>query len=245
MKFIAGLESWFYSFSHCLEMIQLFLAIGLLLICLYFKVKYSFWTRKNVDQVAPVPIFGNLFDFVVTKKKHFGEIWSDIYKWVQFVFNSWVKYFKHNFFTKTSSYPKARYVGIYKVEGPALLIRDLDLIKDILVTKFNVFNMNDFALDPKVNFSYRQIFSLVIKIVFFSIQIISLIHWLQSIHFWYLVMIGKKLDLNCLHYSLPIEFELQFLTSTMFAKRWWSISIADRSHQHCNLTSKMLVTRRY
>lgn len=61
-------------------MIQLFFALTLLAICLYFKVKYSYWTRKNVDHVAPVPIFGNLFDFVVTKKKHFGEIWNDIYK---------------------------------------------------------------------------------------------------------------------------------------------------------------------
>lgn len=49
-----------------------------------------------------------------------------------------------------SSYPKARYVGVYKVEGPALLIRDLDLIKDVLVTKFNIFNKNEFALDPEV-----------------------------------------------------------------------------------------------
>lgn len=72
-----------------------------------------------------------------------------------------------------SSYPKARYVGIYKVEGPALLIRDLDLIKDILVTKFNTFNMNDFALDPKV-------ILLILSNIFTSLlsyfQIISLIH---------------------------------------------------------------------
>lgn len=48
------------------------------------------------------------------------------------------------------SYPTARYVGIYKIDEPALLIRDLDLIKDILVTKFNVFNKNDFAADAEV-----------------------------------------------------------------------------------------------
>lgn len=60
-------------------MIELYIALVVLAICVYFKIKYSYWTRKNVKQVAPVPIFGNLFDFVVTKKKHFGEIWSEIY----------------------------------------------------------------------------------------------------------------------------------------------------------------------
>lgn len=49
------------------------------------------------------------------------------------------------------SYPKARYVGYHKVNEPALLLRDLDLIKDVLVTKFNAFNKNDFAIDPKVS----------------------------------------------------------------------------------------------
>lgn len=66
-----------------------------------------------------------------------------------------------------SSYPKARYVGVYKVEGPALLIRDLDLVKEILVTKFNIFNKNDFALDPEVTistvqFSWKHISSIFI-----------------------------------------------------------------------------------
>lgn len=34
---------------------------------------------------------------------------------------------------------------------PALLIRDLELIKDILVTNFNTFNMNEFAIDADVS----------------------------------------------------------------------------------------------
>lgn len=50
-----------------------------------------------------------------------------------------------------SSYPTARYVGYYKIGEPALIIRDLELVKEILVTKFNAFNMNDFACDPEVN----------------------------------------------------------------------------------------------
>lgn len=63
-------------------MIQLYIALAILAICIYFKFKYSHWSRRNVKQVPPVPIFGNLFDYVVTKKRHFGEIWTEIYKWV-------------------------------------------------------------------------------------------------------------------------------------------------------------------
>lgn len=34
------------------------------------------------------------------------------------------------------------------MQKPAILIRDLDLVKEVLVTKFNVFNKNDFAANP-------------------------------------------------------------------------------------------------
>lgn len=61
-------------------MIQMYLAVAVLVVCLYFKYKCSYWARRKVDGPAPLPIFGNLFDFVVTKKKHFGEIYQEIYK---------------------------------------------------------------------------------------------------------------------------------------------------------------------
>lgn len=41
---------------------------------------------------------------------------------------------------------------------PALLIRDLELIREILVTSFNSFNMNEFAIDAEVILSKNFIF---------------------------------------------------------------------------------------
>lgn len=63
-------------------MIEMYIAIVVLAICLYFKYKCSYWSRKKIDGPAPLPLFGNFFDFVVTKKKHFGEIEREIYEWV-------------------------------------------------------------------------------------------------------------------------------------------------------------------
>lgn len=34
------------------------------------------------------------------------------------------------------------------MQKPAVLIRDLELVKEVLVTKFNIFNKNDFSVNP-------------------------------------------------------------------------------------------------
>lgn len=110
-------------------MIGVYIAIIVLILCLYFKYQYSYWFRNGIEGPSAVPIFGNLYEYILTKKKHFGEIYKEIY----------------------DSYPTARYVGIYKMGMPALLIRDLELIREILVTSFNTFNMNEFAIDAELD----------------------------------------------------------------------------------------------
>jgi hypothetical protein len=61
-------------------MISLYISVAVLVLCLYFKYKCSYWTRMGVVGPAPFPLFGNIFDYVVTKKKHFGEIFAEIYE---------------------------------------------------------------------------------------------------------------------------------------------------------------------
>lgn len=39
------------------------------------------------------------------------------------------------------------YVGIYKIRKPAILIRDPELIRDVLVKKFSHFHDNDIEID--------------------------------------------------------------------------------------------------
>uniref|UniRef100_A0A8D8FWS3 Probable cytochrome P450 308a1 n=1 Tax=Culex pipiens TaxID=7175 RepID=A0A8D8FWS3_CULPI len=93
-------------------MIELYVALGVLAICLYFKWSCSHWRRiGNVDGPSPLPLFGNTLEQVLGTK-HFGEIFDEVYK----------------------SYPSAAWVGIYQMfNKPSIVVRDLELVKDILI----------------------------------------------------------------------------------------------------------------
>lgn len=55
-------------------------------------------------------------------------------------------------FQISRSYPDLPYVGVYKIfNQPAILVRNLDLIKDIMSTNFNHFENNDFVLDQTMD----------------------------------------------------------------------------------------------
>lgn len=56
-------------------------------------------------------------------------------------------------------------------------------------------------------------------------------------------MNGNQCEVNYRHFLCLIVFASHIHISTTYAKRWWSISNVGQSHQHCSLTSKMLVTR--
>lgn len=50
------------------------------------------------------------------------------------------------------AYPDVPYVGVYKVlNQPAIVLRDLDLIKDVMTTSFSHFCNNDFVVNPELD----------------------------------------------------------------------------------------------
>lgn len=50
------------------------------------------------------------------------------------------------------AHPDVPYVGVYKVlNQPAILLRDLDLIKDVMTTSFSHFCNNDFVVNPELD----------------------------------------------------------------------------------------------
>lgn len=49
------------------------------------------------------------------------------------------------------AYPKAKYVGIHKFTSPTLLIRDLDVVHDVLIGKVSSFGQNEFFVNEKID----------------------------------------------------------------------------------------------
>lgn len=95
--------------------VLLFLIITITFIYLYLKFKFSYWTRQGFPQHEPEIPFGNMKEFA-QKIKAFGiKIW-DLYLETE-----------------------KSIIGIYIFFSPSLLIRDVNLVKKILVTDFNHF----------------------------------------------------------------------------------------------------------
>lgn len=82
----------------------------------YFIKTFDYWRSKNVEGPEPLPLFGNFKD-VALKKKPKGIFFSEMYK----------------------QYPKEKFVGFYQMASPALLIRDLNIVKQVLIKEFNKF----------------------------------------------------------------------------------------------------------
>jgi hypothetical protein len=114
------------------ESIILVLAVSLFAILIafyfYFTRNFKFWQKLSIHYVNPTPFVGNLKECVF-QKVNFGRHLQQIYE-------------KHS--DKT-------YVGIFSFDKPILLIRDLELVKNILVKDFQYFIDRIISLDEKLD----------------------------------------------------------------------------------------------
>lgn len=99
---------------------------GITLFYIWLKWNYSYWKRKGVPGPEPSFIVGNTAT-TLTLSEHFGIVAAEWYK----------------------KYSNEPYIGYYKMFQPAILLRDPDLIKDILINDFNHFRNNEFQVSKK------------------------------------------------------------------------------------------------
>lgn len=95
---------------------MILLLLTLLLVFAFVKYVYSYWDRKGFPCLQPSIPFGCLGPLVI-KELCFGEVIRNVYMTT-----------------------KAPFVGIYLLFRPALLIRDPELVKRILMTDFDYFH---------------------------------------------------------------------------------------------------------
>ncbi|KPJ04479.1 Cytochrome P450 6B1 [Papilio xuthus] len=90
----------------------------------YFTRTFDYWKKRNVVGPKPLPFFGNLKDSFL-RKTSLIVVNKNIY----------------------NAYPEEKVVGIYRMTSPTLMVRDLDIMKHILVKDFEQF------IDRGVEFS--------------------------------------------------------------------------------------------
>ncbi|XP_058793297.1 probable cytochrome P450 6a13 isoform X2 [Phymastichus coffea] len=97
---------------------ELLAGLGILFLYLYYRLtaNFHFWEKYNVKGPKPMLIFGNFKDFILGRinialllKKYYDD------------------------------YKSEPYVGIYDRSSPILILKDADLIKDVLIKDFNHF----------------------------------------------------------------------------------------------------------
>lgn len=92
--------------------------IFVLLILIYWWSisTYKFWQERGVDGPKPLPLIGTIID-LVTAKTSVGELTRGYYNY----------------------YKNEKMIGLFFRREPVLLLRDLDLIKDVFIKDFSKF----------------------------------------------------------------------------------------------------------
>jgi hypothetical protein len=111
-------------------MLFLFVPLSAIFIApyLYFTRNFKFWQKLGIPYVKPTPFVGNLKECAF-KKVNIGKHLQQIYE-------------------QHSDKP---YVGIFSFDKPILLIRDLELVKNILVKDFQNFMDRVMSFDEKLD----------------------------------------------------------------------------------------------
>uniref|UniRef100_A0A0K8TV66 unspecific monooxygenase n=1 Tax=Epiphyas postvittana TaxID=65032 RepID=A0A0K8TV66_EPIPO len=93
-------------------------AIAAIIGAFYYYVTrtFNYWKDRNVPHPKPVPLFGNLFKSSM-RATTVGQIMTKIYK----------------------EYPKEKIVGVYRMTTPNVLLRDLDIVKHVMIKDFDNF----------------------------------------------------------------------------------------------------------
>ncbi|XP_030020085.2 cytochrome P450 6B2 [Manduca sexta] len=102
-------------------MLLLYLALGIVTAAValyaYFTRTFNYWKSRNVAGPEPVALFGNLKESTL-RSKNIGIVFQELY----------------------NQFPNEKVVGIYRMTTPCLLLRDLDVIKHIMIKDFDVFS---------------------------------------------------------------------------------------------------------
>lgn len=106
--------------------LSVLLAIALPAIYVYFRAAFSYWQKRGVPTLKPTPPFGDLSDAIFRGKS------------AQQAINAFYKKFDGH-----------KFGGIYNFAIPSLLLRDPEIIKDVLVKDFDKFHSRGILINEE------------------------------------------------------------------------------------------------
>ncbi|KAM0726147.1 Cytochrome P450 6k1 [Formica fusca] len=104
---------------------------------LYMTRKFNYWKKRNVVEIRPTPFWGNFMDCALLKKSP--------------------GYFIKELYNQAKGLP---YIGFYVLDKPFLLVRDREIVKNVLVKDFNYFSDRYGSPDPNDRIGYANLFFL-------------------------------------------------------------------------------------
>ncbi|XP_035741324.1 uncharacterized protein LOC118450049 [Vespa mandarinia] len=117
-----------------LDGIVLFFSLWILAY-LYMTRKFKYWQKRGIMEIPPLPFIGNFWD-CFTMKKSSAEFVQELYK-------------------RSEGLP---YIGFYIFDKPFILIRDPELVKNVLVKDFNYFFDRYASPDVNDRLGYANLF---------------------------------------------------------------------------------------
>nr|XP_003704414.1 PREDICTED: probable cytochrome P450 6a14 [Megachile rotundata] len=102
------------------------IAAVLFLLYYYFTYNYDFWKKQGVVGPKPIPFFGNTIEIMLAIKS-VAEYSEELYQ----------------------KYKNERMIGLYALNIPVLLLKDPELIKDVLIRDFSSFTDRGFNVNDK------------------------------------------------------------------------------------------------
>jgi len=102
-----------------MEVFQTLCCIAIIILALYyfFTSTFDFWKSRGVRGPQPIPGFGNLKDVLLNKISKCDYL---------------LKLYSH--------YKDEPFIGIFFMREPILIVKDPDVLKDILIKDFNAFS---------------------------------------------------------------------------------------------------------
>ncbi|XP_044007069.1 probable cytochrome P450 6a14 [Aphidius gifuensis] len=121
--------------------VEIFIGVVSIIIGIYYYLtaNFNFWKLRGVPGPKPIPLVGNIYD-LLSLKSSMGCYLKKIYD--------------------NNYWRNEKFVGIFTTSEPVLILKDLDLIKTVLIKDFNFFTDRGVEFNEKVEPFGAHLFNL-------------------------------------------------------------------------------------